>query len=56
MPMQESEYATLARRRRKNHGLKISTAKQLKRAKMEKKLCRVQGEHCHCEDISVRGH
>lgn len=41
MPMQEREYATPAKRRRKKCALKFSSSKQIKKAKMDKKLCRV---------------
>ena len=47
--MQESDYATLARRRRENYGLKYSSTNQLKRAIMEKRLCRVK----ECNNINI---
>lgn len=39
--MQEREYATLAKRRRKKCALEFSSSKPIKRAKMDQKLCRV---------------
>jgi hypothetical protein len=39
--MQEREYATLAKRRRKKCALEFSTSKPIKRVKMDKTLCRV---------------